>query len=225
MTEKERYDFHMHSFYSDGELLPIELIRRAFVVGHKAIAITDHASYSNVDEVIPAIARDCDAVEDWDIVAIPGVEITHVPPSKMDAIIKKARKAGAKIIVVHGESPIEPVTPGTNKKAVENPDVDILAHPGYITQDEAEIAKDNDVCLEITCRYGHNIANGHVYRMGKLTGAKFLINSDFHDCVDLSTHKSAKRVAIGAGMNESEANQALLKNPVELMKKRGIKKN
>lgn len=223
MTGKPRYDFHMHTFFSDGELLPIELIRRASVLGNRAIAITDHASYSNVDDLVPAIARDCDAVEGWNITAIPGVEITHVPPKKMDAIIKKARKAGAKIIVVHGESPVEPVTPGTNRQAVMNPDVDILAHPGHITVDEAQLAKDNGIYLEITCRSGHMIANGHVFRIGSTVGANFLVNTDAHECADISTYSSASRIASGAGMVRSEIEKALLKNPLELMKKKAIK--
>ncbi|MDH4122946.1 MAG: histidinol phosphate phosphatase domain-containing protein [Thermoplasmata archaeon] len=223
MSERPRYDFHMHTFFSDGELLPIELIRRAFVAGNRAIAITDHVSYSNIDEIIPSIIRDCEIVDGWDIIAIPGVEITHVPPKKMDALINKARKLGAKIIVVHGESPVEPVTPGTNRKAVTNPDVDILAHPGFITTDEAEIAKDNDIYLEITCRSGHSKTNKHVFKTGNSVGAKFLVNTDAHECGDISTHRSAKRVATGAGMTERQADQALLKNPIELMKKRKIK--
>lgn len=225
MKLKPRYDFHMHTFFSDGELLPIELIRRASVHGNRAIAITDHASYSNVDDLVPAVARDCDAVEGWGITAIPGVEITHVPPRKMDAIIKRARKVGAEIIVVHGESPVEPVAPGTNRQAVVNPEVDILAHPGYITADEAQLAKDNGVFLEITCRSGHNKANGHVFRVGSSVGAKFLINTDAHECCDISTYSSAKHVAIGAGMDKNHAEQALSKNPLELMKKRGIKQH
>lgn len=220
--EMPRYDFHTHSFFSDGELLPIELIRRAFVLGHKAIAITDHVGYSNVDQVIPAIARDCESVDGWDIVAIPGAEITHVPPGKMAGVIKKARKAGAAVIVVHGESPVEPVTPGTNRTAVENPDVDILAHPGYITADEAELARNNDVYLEITCRSGHSRTNGHVHKIGSGVGAQFLVNTDAHDTEDISTHSSAKRVAIGSGMDEREADRVLLENPLVLMKKLGL---
>ena len=38
------YDFHTHTFLSDGVLSPIELIRRALVRGYKAMAITDHVS-------------------------------------------------------------------------------------------------------------------------------------------------------------------------------------
>jgi len=221
-VERPRYDFHTHSFFSDGILLPIELIRRAYVIGHKAVAVTDHVSYSNVEQVIPAVVRDCESVEGWDIAAIPGAEITHVPPRKMDGVIKMVRKAGAVVILVHGETSVEPVTPGTNRKAVENPEVDILAHPGFIAEEEAEIARENGVYLEISCRVGHSLTNGHVYRVGSAVGAKFLINSDAHEPEDLSTHLSARRIAIGSGMNEEEADCALLETPIELMKKRGI---
>ena len=37
-----RADLHTHSIFSDGELIPAELVRRAQALGHDAIAITDH---------------------------------------------------------------------------------------------------------------------------------------------------------------------------------------
>ena len=42
----------MHSLFSDGELLPSELARRAYKLNHEAIAITDHVDYSNIEEDI-----------------------------------------------------------------------------------------------------------------------------------------------------------------------------
>ena len=78
MTHK-RIDLHMHSLFSDGELLPSELARRALVLGHEAIAITDHVDYSNIN-TIPDIS---DAIDDinnnWDITVVLGAEITHAP--------------------------------------------------------------------------------------------------------------------------------------------------
>jgi len=219
MTMKPRYDLHTHTIVSDGELLPMELIRRAAVANHKVIAITDHVSFSNVTEAVKSIARDCRAAEGWGIEAIPGAEVTHVPPGRMDKVIDLARKAGAQIVVVHGESPVEPVAPGTNRKAVENPEVDILAHPGFITEEEAALAKDNGVYLEITCRKGHSLTNGHVFKVGDSVGARFVVNTDAHSYRDLSTHESARRVAMGAGMSKTEAEIALLKNPPELIKR------
>jgi len=220
MTAKPRYDLHTHTTVSDGELLPMELLRRAHVMGHKAVAITDHVSFSNVKEAVSSVARDCEAAGEWGIAAIPGAEVTHVPPGKMDKVIALARKAGAQVVVVHGESPVEPVTPGTNRKAAENQDVDILAHPGFITEKEAQIAKDNGIYLEISCRKGHSLTNGHVYRVGKSVGARFVVNTDAHSYNDLASHEQARKVAIGAGMSGTEADEALLKNPIRIMRKR-----
>jgi len=73
-----------------------------------------------------------------------------------------------KIIVVHGETITEPVMPGTNKKALMS-DIDILAHPGLISDDEAELAAEKGIYLEITARKGHSITNGHVAALDKKT--------------------------------------------------------
>lgn len=53
-----RIDLHMHTFLSDGELLPIELARRAAVMNHEVIAFTDHASLSNLEDIINKGTRD-----------------------------------------------------------------------------------------------------------------------------------------------------------------------
>ena len=151
----KRIDLHMHSLFSDGELLPSELARRALKLNHEVIAITDHVDWSNV-ETIPAIQ---DAIDDinanWDITVVLGAEVTHAPCESIDGIAKRAKDLGAKIVVVHGETLNEPVTPGTNRAAVESKHVDILGHPGLITREEAEIALENDIYLEISARQGH----------------------------------------------------------------------
>ena len=43
------YDFHTHTFLSDGVLTPVELIRRAHVAGYRVIAITDHVGPGNLE--------------------------------------------------------------------------------------------------------------------------------------------------------------------------------
>ena len=50
------YDFHTHTFLSDGVLLPIELIRRAAVAGYTAVAVTDHASAGNLSHVLEVLS-------------------------------------------------------------------------------------------------------------------------------------------------------------------------
>ena len=209
-----RADLHTHTVYSDGELIPAELVRRAQVLGHDMIAITDHVDMTNVEFVVTNVVKAVELCEDY-IKVIPGVEITHVPPRLIGKVAQQARKFGAQWVVVHGETVTEPVAPGTNRASAENPEIDILAHPGFITQEEAQLAKDNDVILEITGRMGHNITNGHVVNMARAVGAKMVIDSDTHAPENLMDEAAAKIVAYGAGLTKEEADRALYVTPYE----------
>lgn len=213
-----RADLHTHTVYSDGELIPAELVRRAMVLGHDAIAITDHVDMTNVEFVVTNVVKAVELCEDY-IKVIPGVEITHVPPSKIDKVAKLARKYGAEWVVVHGETVTEPVAPGTDRASVENPEIDLLGHPGFITMEEAQMAADNGVILEVTGRAGHNITNGHVVNMARAVGAKMVIDSDTHQPENLMDEASARVVARGAGMTEEEVELAINVTPFEAIRR------
>lgn len=212
-----RAELHTHSIFSDGELIPAELVRTAKSLGVSAIAITDHVDMTNVEYVVKNVVKAVELTDD-SIEVIPGVEITHVTPSKMDKVIADAKRFGARWIVVHGETVVEPVENGTNLQAAKNPDVDVLAHPGFITEDEMQIAKDNDVLIEITGRRGHNITNGHVVNIARKVDAKFVINSDAHAPEDLMSEKDAYTVALGAGLSKEEADLAIQKTPFDAIR-------
>jgi len=197
-------DLHTHTTFSDGELIPSELVRRAEVLGYRAIGITDHADYTNIEHILSCVSKAKYMEEVLDIRILVGAELTHVPPPKIGPLASLARRLGAEIVVVHGETPVEPVRPGTNRAALEA-DVDILAHPGFITLEEAELARENNVCLEITSRRGHNITNGHVVRLAKMAGAKMIVNTDSHAPGDLISSKRAGEIAVGAGLTHEEA--------------------
>ena len=216
------YDFHSHSFFSDGALLPMELIRRAQFNGYTAMAITDHASASNIEELVEKIARDCAlAWDEWGFRVLPGVELTHCPPRAIAGLAARAKRAGAKIVVIHGETLVEPVPPGTNRASVECPDVDILGHPGLLTEEEASLAAQNAVFLEITSRRGHCLGNGNTVVLGRAAGAKFLVNSDTHSPGDLHTEAFARTIALGAGLTAAEADTALFGSPELLLARVG----
>lgn len=214
-----RIDLHSHTLLSDGEVLPIELARRAVVKGHQAIAFTDHASLSNLDRLISEVSLDAELAKEWNIEVIAGVEITHIPVRKIDHVVKEARRKGAELIVIHGETISEPVEPGTNLAAVSNPEVDILAHPGFITLEEVELAKRNGVVLEITARRSHNPTNGHVANLAKQVGAKMVVNSDAHAPSDLIDLETAYKIAMAAGLSRQEAERAVIDVPHEILKK------
>lgn len=202
-------DLHTHTIFSDGELIPSELVRRAVIHGYKAIALTDHADYTNLEQLIEAGQKAKYLESEWDIRVLAGVELTHVPPRKIAPLAKKAKDLGAEIVVVHGETTSEPVAPGTNAAAAACEFVDILAHPGLISEEDAEKAKENNVCLEITARNGHNRTNGHVARIALEVGATLLVNTDTHAPENLITDETALKIAIGAGLNEAQAREVL----------------
>lgn len=214
------YDFHTHTFNSDGVLSPIELIRRASIRGYSAIAITDHIGVGSLERVIREVSQDCElARAHWNILAIPGVELTHLPHEAIDETAKKAKELGAWIVVVHGETPAEPVEPGTNLAAVKSSYVDILAHPGCITEEVAELAAGNKVFLEITTRRGHSTTNAHVAKIAGGAGALMLLNSDSHNEDDLLSEALTKNVLHQAGIGNRKFKQILEFNPLQLLQR------
>ena len=211
------FDLHIHSVFSDGELIPSEIARRCEFLGYKAIAITDHADFSNIEFILKNILKACRKLNnEMDIEVIPGVEITHVPPRKIENLAKTARKLGAKLIIVHGESIVEPVAKGTNKYALES-DINILAHPGLITIEEASLARENNIYLELTLRKGHCLTNGHVARVAKEVGAKLIVCTDAHSPSDLVEPEFLKKVCIGSGLSERDTEIITSVNPKRLL--------
>ena len=211
-------DLHTHSLLSDGQLLPSELVRRAAVKGYQALAITDHVDLSNIDWVISRLIKDCQELsKSFDIQIIPGAEITHVPPGSIKPMAEEARRLGAKLVVAHGETVVEPVAPQTNRKALESP-IDILAHPGLITEEEVKLAKENGIMLEITARKGHCLTNGHVAKLALKVGAELVLNTDGHSPDDLISDDQAEKIALGAGLTGEDYNR-LKHNTQKLLKR------
>ncbi len=205
-------DLHTHTTFSDGELIPSELVRRALVKGIEYLGITDHGDFSNMEIIIPNVVKVAERINSFNlgIKVIPGIEITHVPPSLIADAVKTARKLGARLVVVHGETIVEPVAPGTNRAAIEA-GADILAHPGLITEEEVELAAEKGVMLEISGRKGHSFTNGHVALLAKKFGASLVFNTDSHSPGDLMDREMALKVLMGAGLSEDEA-EGVLKN-------------
>jgi len=210
-------DLHTHTFASDGVLLPSELIRRAVAAGYRAIGITDHGDETNLEDLLRRAKKAAEVWEaDKDIVVLPGVEITHVPPDRIPQLAARARELGAKVVVVHGETITEPVAPGTNAAAVRCRDVDILAHPGLLTEEDAAEAARNNVLMEITSRKGHSAANGRVAAVAAKAGAGLIFGTDCHAPGDLATEAHARKVLLAAGIAEAEIDN-VFRNASELL--------
>jgi histidinol phosphatase-like PHP family hydrolase len=204
-------DLHTHSLFSDGELTPAELARRFEVAGYGTLAITDHGDQSNIDLIIPRLVAFCEEVNRLEgIRLIPGIELTHIRPEAIPALVGRSRKLGARLVVVHGETIAEPVAHNTNRMAIES-SVDILAHPGLIREEEVLLAKERSVYLELTSRKGHSLTNGHVAKLAHRMGAPMILNSDAHAPSDIRPVARLHEVVLGAGLAGDDYH-AMIKN-------------
>lgn len=211
-------DLHTHSFLSDGVLLPAELARRAEHIGYRFIGITDHVDQSNLDFVVPRIAELAESLNKvMRIGIIPGVELTHVPPVTIKDLADRARALGAKLVVVHGETIVEPVAPGTDHYAIEA-NIDILAHPGLIAPEDVGLAARRGIFLEVSARRGHSLTNGYVAKLALEMGAKLILDTDTHAPSDLITEGHALAVARGAGLSEDQS-RAMFANSERLVER------
>lgn len=188
---------------SDGALLPSEICRRFEAKGYKVIAITDHADISNIKRVVSEIVEFSRAWPKNRIKVFPGIELTHIPPEQFKPLVKYARAHGIKIVIGHGETVIEPVVKGTNRKAIEA-GVDILAHPGLILAEDVKLAKKNGVFLELTSRRGHSRTNEHVVRQALKCGAGLILNMDAHLPEDIITPAELRRIGLDAGLSAEQ---------------------
>jgi histidinol phosphatase-like PHP family hydrolase len=204
-------DLHTHSLFSDGVLTPAELARRFEVAGYNAFAITDHGDQSNIDLIIPRLVAFCEEVNRLEgIRLIPGIELTHIRPEAIPTLVSRSRKLGARLVVVHGETIVEPVAPRTNRMAIES-SVDILAHPGLISEEEVLLAKEHSVYLELTSRKGHSLTNGHVAKLAHRIGAPMILNSDTHAPGDIWPAARLHEIVVAAGLTEDDYH-TMLKN-------------
>lgn len=215
------HDFHSHTYLSDGGLSPVELIRRCAVNGYATLAITDHSGIGDLARILSTLRADRDAVrEAWPEIEVwIGVELTHLPPEVIPQAAYRARELGAEVVNVHGETPAEPTAPGTNAAATRCELVDILVHPGLITEEDAAAAKERGIFLELSFGRGHSLGNGHVARTALAVGADLLVNSDGHLPEGLLTPEWARKIARGAGLTEEQAEQVLQRNPQKLIER------
>jgi histidinol phosphatase-like PHP family hydrolase len=200
-------DFHSHTFLSDGALCPAEHIRRAEVAGYRVLGIADHAGLALLERIIPVLVEAAKRENELGrLHVIPGIELTHVRPEHIAEAANRARELGAQIVIVHGETIVEPVLEGTNAAAIEAR-VDILAHPGLITKTDAQKAAANNVMLEISGKNGHSLTNGYVVNLARETGAQLVFGSDSHAPEQFPTRAKAELICRGAGLRVEEISQ------------------
>lgn len=184
-------DFHIHvtpfsTGGMHGGLLPTEALRLSRCAGFRAVGLVVRADASSLPLLFPPLLkllRNCSLYAG--VEAFAGVELVHIPPALMPDAVAEARNMGAALVLAHGESttrnPAEAVETGTNLAAIAA-GVDILAHPGLITPQDAAFAAEKGVYLELSLAPWHCLANAHIVRAAG--DAPLLLNSDARTSTD-----------------------------------------
>lgn len=214
-----RADFHTHTLISDGSLSLPELVQRARVLDHRFLAVTDHVGLGDIEPTLARLRAASERCSTPELEVMVGVEITHVPPRLLDEAVRRARRAGAGIVLVHGETVAEPVAPGTNRAAVQIPEIDVLAHPGLLDFRDAERARANGIYLELSGRTTHGLANGRVAAVAEATGTPTVVNSDAHEPAHLLTLAAAFDVARASGAPLARARRSVAAFPEALLRR------
>lgn len=211
-----RYDFHAHTFLSDGTDSPTDMWYTADRLGHALLAITDHVSLNDPAPVLARLHAEARAFEEGPMRTVVGVEVSMVPPRRIAEVARAARRAGAEIVIVHGETLADPVPAGTNHAAIDSGEVDLLAHPGLLAHADAELAHAHGVVLELSGRKGHSLGNGHVARVALAAGADLVVDSDAHATGQLLPLDAATAIAQGAGLSAGDVQRAIRDAPERL---------
>jgi histidinol phosphatase-like PHP family hydrolase len=158
--------------------------------------------------VVAEVRRQIDRLQSLSPIRLfAGVELTDFNPEAIAGAAEAVRRAGAQVVVVHGECPTLDVPGGTNAAAVRCAEVDILAHPGLLSERDADEATARGIYLEISARQGHCWSNGHVYQTARKAGASLVVDSDAHEEAGLLSTPQVAALIRGAGASELSLNQ------------------
>lgn len=189
-------DLHVHSNYSDGRDDIETVAVAARELGYEYIGICDHSKTSKIaggidEETLKERNEEIDRVQEKvkGIKILKGMEVDILSDGSLDYSDSILEQLDFIIVAIH-QGFSKNVTERI-KEAMNNPFVDILAHPtgrllsgreGYsINLDEImEYAVEKKVALEINASYDRLDLNDINIIKAKTYGAKFIIGTDAH---------------------------------------------
>ncbi|MFJ5621830.1 DNA polymerase/3'-5' exonuclease PolX [Peribacillus loiseleuriae] len=227
-------DLHMHTTWSDGAYSIEEMVEACRAKGYTYMAITDHSQYLKVangltaerlreqKEIIHALNDKYD-----DITILSGIEMDILPDGSLDYEDELLAEMDLVIASIHSSfsQPKEKIMERL-RNAMENPHVDIIAHPtgrligkrsGYeVDMDQLiELAAKTNTALELNAN-PNRLDLAPVYlRKAQEAGVMIVINTDAHN-FDMLEHmavgvSSAKKgwVKLSSVLNVKEPDELL----------------
>ncbi|MDQ0230981.1 DNA polymerase/3'-5' exonuclease PolX [Metabacillus malikii] len=193
-------DLHMHSTWSDGAYTIREMVEACREKGYKYIAITDHSQYLRVangltPERLRAQREEIRALNEEynDITILAGVEMDILPDATLDYDDELLSEMDIVIASIHSSfSQAQDIIMKRLKAALNNPHVDIIAHPtgrligrraGYDVDLDMliKLAKETDTALELNANPNRLDLSAEHIKKAQAAGVKLVINTDAHN--------------------------------------------
>jgi DNA polymerase (family 10) len=223
-----RGDLHVHSNWSDGRASIQEMAAAARDLGYEYIAFCDHSPSVGIAGGLPpekleqkmqAIASANEKMEG--ITILMGTEVDIKADGRLDYPDDLLAACDVVVASVHmGQQQTERAITGRLISAIENENVDIIAHPtGRIIDQREPYDLDMPAVLRAAARTGtameinsfpSRLDLHDVYaRAARDMGVKLCINSDAHDAEQLLTMKYGVNVARRAWLEKKDLLNAL----------------
>ncbi|MCD6399780.1 DNA polymerase/3'-5' exonuclease PolX [candidate division WOR-3 bacterium] len=191
-------DLHIHSKYSDGANSIDEIAKKAIEMGYDYIGIADHsqtAKYAHGLEIERLLKRN-EEIDELNkkyrgkLVILKGTEVDILQDGSLDYPDEILKKLDFVIAAIH--QGFKKNVTERMLSALDNPFVDIIAHPtgrlisgreGYEVNLEKvmEFAKDKNVALEINAYYDRLDLNETNASLANSMGIPLIINTDAHN--------------------------------------------
>ncbi|MFS0780653.1 DNA polymerase/3'-5' exonuclease PolX [Bacillus sp. 1P06AnD] len=204
--EDIRGDIHMHSTWSDGAYSIEEMIEACRAKGYAYMAITDHSQYLKVaNGLTPDRMREqIQLIKEYnkkydDIEVLSGIEMDILPDGSLDFDDGLLEELDVVIASIHSSfSQSREQIMKRLRTALENPNVDIIAHPtgrligkrdGYdVDVDQLiEWAKETNTALELNANPNRLDLSVDNLKKAQEAGVRIVINTDAHS-TDMLEH-------------------------------------
>ena len=197
-------DTHYHSNWSDGSLSIEEIAKIAKKIGYEYLAITDHAGFLKIANALDEkrLLKQMVEIDKINkklsgIKIIKGAEVDIKVDGSMAIKDEVLAKLDFVCGAIHSSFKMNK-DDMTNRliRAIENPNVDAIAHPtGRIIQKREEykidfdkifkVAKRTKTALEINANFNRLDLKDSYIRQAKENGVKFVIGTDTHSLDNL----------------------------------------
>ncbi|MDP1417299.1 DNA polymerase/3'-5' exonuclease PolX [Peribacillus simplex] len=199
-------DLHMHTTWSDGAHTIEEMIEACRAKGYRYMAITDHSQYLKVANglTVERLREQKRIIHELnekyaDFTVLSGIEMDILPDGTLDYDDELLAEMDLVIASIHSSfsQPRETIMERL-KTALNNPHVDIIAHPtgriigrrtGYDVDIEMliELARETNTALELNANPNRlDLAPPHL-RKAQEAGVPIVINTDAHS-IDMLEH-------------------------------------